>query len=187
MVERMEGICEKHQLPLDRDGECELCRLSDMASDSPPARIAWWAVLIPLVLAVAGIAWALSSFGSGPQNLPQRGVRTTAPRPCEPAAKQRGAASRPSPRGSKVPEPPRPPVPGDDIPVPEPSPDEWAALIDFVRTPETRFDGIPDYPFEPKYFEVDGLRMHYIDEGREKRAPCSFFTASRAGRSSIAT
>jgi haloalkane dehalogenase len=40
-----------------------------------------------------------------------------------------------------------------------------------VRTPETRFDGIPDYPFEPKYFEVDGLRMHYIDEGPREASP----------------
>jgi len=38
-------------------------------------------------------------------------------------------------------------------------------LIDFVRTPESRFDGIPDYPFEPNYFDVDGLRMHFVDEG----------------------
>jgi hypothetical protein len=119
MVERI-GICEKHQLPLDRDGECELCRLSDMASDSPPARTAWWAVAIPLVLAVAGIAWALSSFGSGPQNVPQRGVRTTAPRPVSPPPSTEEPAS---PEPEAIPEPPRPPVPGDAIPVPEPSPD----------------------------------------------------------------
>ena len=44
-------------------------------------------------------------------------------------------------------------------------------MIDFVRTPESRFDGIPNYPFEPKYFEVDGLRMHYIDEGPREASP----------------
>ena len=40
-----------------------------------------------------------------------------------------------------------------------------------MRTPDSRFDGIPDYPFEPKYFEVDGLRMHYVDEGPREASP----------------
>lgn len=35
----------------------------------------------------------------------------------------------------------------------------------YVRTPEERFDNLPDYPFEPNYIEIDGLRMHYLDEG----------------------
>jgi len=39
-----------------------------------------------------------------------------------------------------------------------------------LRTPESRFAGLPDYPFAPHYVEVPGgslgpLRMHYIDEG----------------------
>jgi haloalkane dehalogenase len=35
-----------------------------------------------------------------------------------------------------------------------------------LRTPEARFENLPDYPFEPNYAEVgDGLRMHYVDEG----------------------
>lgn len=34
-----------------------------------------------------------------------------------------------------------------------------------VRTPEHRFSNLLDYPFEPNYLEVDGLRMHYVDEG----------------------
>jgi haloalkane dehalogenase len=33
------------------------------------------------------------------------------------------------------------------------------------RTPEERFAGLPDYPFEPRYVEQDGLRLHYLDEG----------------------
>ncbi len=49
---------------------------------------------------------------------------------------------------------------------------EWVSnLIDFVRTPESRFAGIPDYPFAPHYFEVDGLRMHFVDEGPRDAAP----------------
>src|SRR5271169_4127797 len=39
-----------------------------------------------------------------------------------------------------------------------------------IRTPDERFVGLPDYPFEPHYVEVDAgdggrLRMHYLDEG----------------------
>jgi haloalkane dehalogenase len=34
------------------------------------------------------------------------------------------------------------------------------------RTPEARFAGLPDFAFEPHYAEVDGARMHYLDEGR---------------------
>jgi haloalkane dehalogenase len=35
----------------------------------------------------------------------------------------------------------------------------------FVRTPEENFDGLVDFPFEPHYLDVDGLRMHFVDEG----------------------
>ncbi|MEM9056188.1 MAG: haloalkane dehalogenase [Pseudomonadota bacterium] len=35
----------------------------------------------------------------------------------------------------------------------------------FVRTPDERFANLPDYPFEPHYVDVDGLRMHYVDAG----------------------
>ncbi|MEM8605948.1 MAG: haloalkane dehalogenase [Myxococcota bacterium] len=38
-------------------------------------------------------------------------------------------------------------------------------MVDFVRTPESRFANLPDYPFEPNYADVGGLRMHYVDEG----------------------
>ncbi|MFC4586770.1 haloalkane dehalogenase [Sphaerisporangium corydalis] len=35
-----------------------------------------------------------------------------------------------------------------------------------LRTPEDRFENLPDYPFEPHYVEVDEgrLRVHYLDE-----------------------
>jgi haloalkane dehalogenase len=33
------------------------------------------------------------------------------------------------------------------------------------RTPEERFEGLPDFPFAPRYLDQDGLRMHYLDEG----------------------
>ncbi len=34
-----------------------------------------------------------------------------------------------------------------------------------LRTPDSRFENLPDYDFEPHYREIDGLRMHYVDEG----------------------
>ncbi|MEM7136494.1 MAG: haloalkane dehalogenase [Myxococcota bacterium] len=43
--------------------------------------------------------------------------------------------------------------------------------MDFVRTPEERFHDLPDYPFAPNYLEVDGLRMHFVDEGPKGASP----------------
>ncbi len=34
------------------------------------------------------------------------------------------------------------------------------------RTPEERFADLPDFPFAPHYVELEGLRMHYLDEGQ---------------------
>lgn len=34
-----------------------------------------------------------------------------------------------------------------------------------LRTPDSRFENLPDYDFEPHYVDIDGLRMHYVDEG----------------------
>ncbi len=34
-----------------------------------------------------------------------------------------------------------------------------------IRTPDSRFEDLPDYPFKPNYVEIDGLRLHYVDEG----------------------
>jgi haloalkane dehalogenase len=37
--------------------------------------------------------------------------------------------------------------------------------IDIFRTPDARFESLPDYSFAPRWLEVEGLRMHHIDEG----------------------
>jgi haloalkane dehalogenase len=37
--------------------------------------------------------------------------------------------------------------------------------VNVYRTPDERFEDLPGYPFEPHYFEQDGLRMHHVDEG----------------------
>ncbi|MBT8194309.1 MAG: alpha/beta fold hydrolase [Acidimicrobiia bacterium] len=41
-------------------------------------------------------------------------------------------------------------------------------MTEVLRTPEEAFSGLPDYPFEPNYFEWNGIRMHYLDEGAGK-------------------
>lgn len=37
--------------------------------------------------------------------------------------------------------------------------------MDTLRTPDERFADLPDYPFAPHYATVDGMRLHYVDEG----------------------
>ena len=36
---------------------------------------------------------------------------------------------------------------------------------DFLRTPEDRFQNLPDFPYQPHYTLVGGLRVAHIDEG----------------------
>ncbi|GAA1911041.1 haloalkane dehalogenase [Nocardioides marmoribigeumensis] len=42
---------------------------------------------------------------------------------------------------------------------------------DVLRTPDERFEGLPGYDFAPHYTEVDGLRLHHVDEGPRDAAP----------------
>jgi haloalkane dehalogenase len=37
--------------------------------------------------------------------------------------------------------------------------------MDALRTPDERFANLPDFAWAPKYVDVDGLRMAYVDEG----------------------
>ncbi|HEX2189939.1 MAG TPA: haloalkane dehalogenase [Longimicrobiaceae bacterium] len=34
-----------------------------------------------------------------------------------------------------------------------------------LRTPDERFAALRDYPWEPRYTEVDGLRVHHVEDG----------------------
>jgi len=34
-----------------------------------------------------------------------------------------------------------------------------------VRTPDERFEGLPDFPWQPRYREWEGLRLAHLDEG----------------------
>jgi haloalkane dehalogenase len=37
--------------------------------------------------------------------------------------------------------------------------------MEIFRTPDERFEGLPGFEFQPNYADVDGLRLHYVDEG----------------------
>ena len=43
--------------------------------------------------------------------------------------------------------------------------------MDVHRTPDDRFWSLPDFAFEPRSVEVDGLRMAYVEAGRSDAAP----------------
>jgi haloalkane dehalogenase len=45
-------------------------------------------------------------------------------------------------------------------------------MPDVFRTPDERFEGLPGYDFEPHWHEVDGLRLHYVDEGSGAPVVC---------------
>ncbi len=47
--------------------------------------------------------------------------------------------------------------------------------MEFVRTPESHFENLPDWPYAPHYLEWEGLRVHHIDEG-PKDAPVALLT-----------
>lgn len=41
-----------------------------------------------------------------------------------------------------------------------------------IRTPEEQFEDIKDFPYEPKYVEIEGLRIHYVDTGEGEVILC---------------
>jgi haloalkane dehalogenase len=44
--------------------------------------------------------------------------------------------------------------------------------MDVFRTPDSRFEGLAGYPYAPHYVDVDGLRLHHIDEGSGPTVLC---------------
>jgi haloalkane dehalogenase len=44
--------------------------------------------------------------------------------------------------------------------------------MNVFRTPDERFQNLAGYPYEPHYVEVDGLRLHHIDEGSGPTVLC---------------
>ena len=44
-----------------------------------------------------------------------------------------------------------------------------------LRTPDERFEKLEAYPFKPNYMIIDGLRIHYLDEGPKDADPIILF------------
>jgi haloalkane dehalogenase len=42
--------------------------------------------------------------------------------------------------------------------------------MNIIRTPDSNFSDLQNFPYAPNYFDIDGVRMHYVDEG-PKDAP----------------
>ncbi len=43
--------------------------------------------------------------------------------------------------------------------------------VEFVRTPDSCFESLPDFPDEARFMEIDGLRLAYFDEGPRDADP----------------
>jgi haloalkane dehalogenase len=41
-----------------------------------------------------------------------------------------------------------------------------------VRTPDERFAKLPGFPYAPHYIEINGVRIHYVDEGKGENILC---------------
>jgi haloalkane dehalogenase len=39
------------------------------------------------------------------------------------------------------------------------------AAVGVLRTDDARFAALPEFPYAPHYAQIDGMRMHYVDEG----------------------
>ncbi|MFE8699586.1 haloalkane dehalogenase [Cytobacillus sp. FJAT-54145] len=44
--------------------------------------------------------------------------------------------------------------------------------MDIIRTPDEHFMNLKDYPFQSNYISINGLRMHYLDEGEGEVVLC---------------
>ena len=40
-----------------------------------------------------------------------------------------------------------------------------------LRTPDDRYENLKDFPFQPNYIDIQGLRVHYLDEGPKDADP----------------
>jgi haloalkane dehalogenase len=47
-------------------------------------------------------------------------------------------------------------------------------FVELLRTPDECFYNLPGYDFIPHYVEIDGIRVHYVDEGPEEAEPVLF-------------
>ena len=38
-------------------------------------------------------------------------------------------------------------------------------MTDAIRTPDVMLEGLPDFPWDPRFRQWDGLRLAHVDEG----------------------
>lgn len=48
----------------------------------------------------------------------------------------------------------------------------WGVGMDVIRTIDERFENLPGFPYAPNYRDIEGLRVHYIDEGEGETIVC---------------
>lgn len=44
--------------------------------------------------------------------------------------------------------------------------------MEMIRTPEDRFANLPGFAYEPRYMDINGARLHYVDEGQGEVILC---------------
>lgn len=136
------GYCEKHELPLDARGECELCRLSAIPSKPPPTRATSWIVFGLATLLLGGVILAFRAAPDSTPEPPRRGVPVTS-RPVDRAPDRAAAPPPPAPaRGDRPSSVPLPPQPSD-------APGTWRVQTAPVPTPP------PPRPEEARFTEDD--------------------------------
>ena len=50
-----------------------------------------------------------------------------------------------------------------------------------LRTPDSRFENLQGYQFTPHYMDIQGLRIHYLDEGPKTETLSYCYMESRPG------
>lgn len=45
-------------------------------------------------------------------------------------------------------------------------------MIEMIRTQDSRFIGLPEFPYKPNYVEINAGRLHYVDEGEGEVVLC---------------
>ncbi|MEM7437833.1 MAG: glutaredoxin domain-containing protein [Myxococcota bacterium] len=121
MAKTLLGVCEKHQLPLDARGNCQLCRLSEMPSKPPPAASSRWVgVALAVLVLGGGAALAYAMVSRVERAEPERGVRGA--RSVSNAAVVHLREPQSFERPSSVPLPPPPPAEGRAAVAPPPAP-----------------------------------------------------------------
>src|SRR5690348_4982799 len=44
--------------------------------------------------------------------------------------------------------------------------------MNILRTPDDRFENLPEFPYTPHYVHIKDLRIHYVDEGQGSNIVC---------------